>query len=152
LNIEVPVSASHRFLVSGQPPTINMNTRISVRLHLEFPKANDVAVFLFHEDGYWAYLTQYKGGPVENIFNGTLWVDDAPSSVLSYDFSSGVPATLKPENSFQRFQNFRTNAYWTIGVRKSSVASVNDTVLLRSWELNFERDYSLPFYLFLFLY
>ena len=83
-----------------------------------------------------------------NVFNGTIWDDQAPKEATEIVYTDDVPeATLVPEGALGAFIGENPNGNWTLKVvdtRSSEVDPVNDTGKLTRWTLNLRAQDSLP--------
>ena len=127
----------------------------------------DVSTFIFHSfsgdldvtisspAGTVVTLTTDNGGNNDNVFNGTIWDDDAnPGGQVPYVNNNGVATdhlytnlvaapTLVPEEALGAFIGENPNGVWTLTV---SDDTAGDGGLLSSWRVNAQtcRDTTPP--------
>ena len=78
-------------------------------------------------------MSERLGGGNDNIFDGTLFTDEAVNSVVGYPFSNNVVATpLKPQTPFTNLRGRNPNGQWKIWIQdysSSDYGSLNRVVL-----------------------
>jgi len=61
------------------------------------------------------FVINRRGGPNANVFDGTLFSDDAGPSVVDYNYQTNVVAqNLKPETLFSNLRGGDLNGDWKI--------------------------------------
>jgi len=108
--------------------------------------SGNLNVTLTSPSGKVVTITTRNGGNLDNVFNGTLWDDDAdpdsqipyagnPSIVTQHTYTDLVVATpLTPEEPLAAFIGEDPNGIWTL---KIVDAAAGDTGSLNSWSLGF---------------
>ena len=78
-------------------------------------------------------MSERRGESNDNVFDGTLFTDEAVNSVVNYPFSNNVVATpLKPETPFTNLRGKNPNGQWKIWIQdysSSDYGSLNRVVL-----------------------
>src|SRR5882724_10974061 len=101
--------------------------------------AADLDITLTSPAGTVVTITSDNGGGAVNVFNGTVWDDDAgtlnpPGPVTDNAFVSGVVETpLVPEEAMGAFIGENPNGTWTITITDDAGG---DTGSLNSWSLS----------------
>lgn len=81
-------------------------------------------------------------GTKENVYNGTVWDDQAPASALTATYSNFVvQPSLVPEGALGAFVGEEAFGTWTLTVQDQLVG---DTGQLDSWKLNLTTDAAAP--------
>ncbi|OWY19220.1 hypothetical protein C7N43_29665, partial [Sphingobacteriales bacterium UPWRP_1] len=99
----------------------------------------DLDITLTSPAGTVVTLTTDNGGSNDDVFNGTLWDDDANDPVTDHTFTNLVVATpLSPEEPLAAFYGENPNGIWTLTIADDTGADIGN---LNSWTLNI---FSLP--------
>jgi subtilisin-like proprotein convertase family protein len=107
--------------------------------------AADLDITITSPAGTVVTLTTDNGGANDNVFNGTVWDDDAdPNTQVPYTSNPFIPyehtytnlvtaTPLLPEEALAAFTGENPNGTWTLSV---SDDATGDTGTLNSWSLN----------------
>ena len=94
----------------------------------------DLDISLTSPGGTTVDVSSDNGAGNDNVFNGTLWDDQSANSVTTYAYTNGVAAPdLRPEQSFDTFQNENPNGIWTLTIVDDAGIDVGN---LASWSLS----------------
>lgn len=136
--VNVPADSSLGDLVCG----------ITVTTGITHPNSADLDITLTSPTGTVVTLTTDNGGSSDNVFNGTVWSDDAnPAGTLPYSTNNGlatdhayanmtVATQLCPEEPFSAFIGEAAAGNWTLSI---SDDLAGDDGTLTSWTLDIER-------------
>ncbi|HKB01475.1 MAG TPA: proprotein convertase P-domain-containing protein, partial [Gemmataceae bacterium] len=133
-------------VVSGAPLSLQ---KLTLRTFITHTNASNLDITLTSPSGTSVTLTSDNGGTNDDVFNGTLWDDDAdpgnpapfpPSNTFAASnmvtdttyTNLTVKATLTPEESLAAFIGENPNGTWTLTV---SDDTNSDGGSLASWEL-----------------
>ncbi|HPK31559.1 proprotein convertase P-domain-containing protein [Ottowia sp.] len=126
-----PGVVTSTIVVSGAGPWI---WDVDVRTFIQHTFAADLDITITSPSGTVVTLTTDNGGSNDNVFNGTLWDDSAPSLVTDYVYTNLVVApALVPEEALGAFVGENPNGTWTITV---SDDLAGDGGSLDSWSLD----------------
>lgn len=118
--------------VSGAGPVLH---DLNVRTYIEHPNPSDLDVSLTSPAGSVVTLTTDNGGPEDNVFNGTLWNDQAdPAGQVPYTVDNGlvtdrtyvnnqVAIELVPEEALAGFDGENPNGTWTLTIADDNAGS-----------------------------
>ncbi|MCG8404364.1 MAG: proprotein convertase P-domain-containing protein [Phycisphaerales bacterium] len=102
--------------------------------------SGDLTVFLISPAGTRVTITTRNGGPIESIFNGTLWDDDAgdtvpPGAVTNIIslFHNIAETPLAPEEAMGAFIGEDPNGTWTLEVSDHALFETGE---LTDWSLD----------------
>lgn len=127
---------------------------VNVFTMLQHTFAADLDVTIQSPAGTIVTLTTDNGGSNDNVFNGTLWDDDAnPAGQVPYTTNDGLvtdhayvnlvtASPLAPEEALGAFAGENPNGTWTITI---SDDAAEDGGSLDSWSLDFVTLPSAPF-------
>ncbi|HQR39212.1 MAG TPA: proprotein convertase P-domain-containing protein, partial [Blastocatellia bacterium] len=136
------VTVTSQIVVSGANPylfDVNAQTFITHTFN------GDIDMTLTSPAGTIVTLTTDNGGGNDNVFNGTVWDDDAnPGGALPYTNNNGLvgdqlyanltlASPLAPEEALAAFIGEDPNGTWTLSI---SDDATGDTGSLASWSLN----------------
>lgn len=135
--------------VSGLAPNIG---DVDVTTNITHSQASEIDMTITSPAGTVVTLTTDNGGPLDDVFAGTRWDDDAApggvptaaaaptvGNVQVHPYANGVPASpLAPEEALGAFIGENPNGTWTLSV---SDDAAGDTGTLNSWGLDIQ---SLP--------
>jgi subtilisin-like proprotein convertase family protein len=119
--------------------------KVSVITSITHPNCGDLEITLRSPGGTVVTLSTDNGGSNDNVFNGTLWDDDAnPGGQIPYvtndglvtdqAYVNGVPvATLVPEEGLAAFNGQSPVGTWTLTVGDDSPGGSG---VLAGWTLN----------------
>jgi len=128
-------------LVSGAGPYL---WDVGVRTGLTHSRSSELSVTLTSPSGTVVTLTSGNGGNNADVFDGTVWDDQADPGgqvpyaseaglVTDHAYANGVTATpLVPEESLGAFQGEDPNGFWTLTVADSTAGH---TGTLDGWSL-----------------
>ena len=140
-----PAVVSATLDVSGAPTYLS---RLTLQTFITHTFASDLDITLMSPAGTIVTITTDNGGSTVNVYNGTLWDDDAdPLNQVPYNtpsatsnmasdttyVSSTVEGKLTPEEPFAAFIGEDPNGTWTITI---SDDEAGDSGSLASWKLN----------------
>jgi subtilisin-like proprotein convertase family protein len=95
--------------------------------------SSDLQIFLTAPSGMTTTITTNNGGSNNNVYDGTLWDDQAAVPVTDYPFVDGVAApTVQPEGKLARFIGQNPNGVWILTVFDTSPQDVGT---LLGWSL-----------------
>ncbi len=114
---------------------------VDARTFITHTFASDLDMTLTSPGGSVVTLTTDNGSSFDNVFNGTLWDDDANPAAIPYTTNNGlvtdhsytnlVPAAaLIPEESLSSLMNTSPNGVWTLTI---SDDAAGDGGSLNSW-------------------
>ena len=107
--------------VSGLSSTLSSTAVITVQIWFTHTYNGDCTIRLYAPDESNVTLSEKRGEGNDNIFNGTLFTDEAVNSVVDYPFSNNVVATpLKPETPFTNLRGKNPNGQWKIWIQDYS--------------------------------
>jgi subtilisin-like proprotein convertase family protein len=118
----------------------------SITVNTTIPHTNpaDLNITLVSPDATLVLLSSGNGGFYDDVFNGTLWNDDADpldsgdNLVTDRVYVGGVTATpLVPEAALSRFIGENPAGTWTLGVTDTNNNALTGTIT--SWSLNIGR-------------
>jgi predicted outer membrane repeat protein len=108
---------------------------VNLQTFLRHTFARDIDMTLTSPSGRVVTLTTDNGAGNDNVFNGTVWDDDAATSVTNASYVNNVPlATLIPEEALAAFLGEDPNGTWTLTI---SDDEGGDGGSLDSWSLTF---------------
>lgn len=122
-------------VVTGLGPT---TTRVELRTFISHTFPADLVVTLISPKGTAVTITSRNGGSADNVFNGTIWRDDAgaanpPGPVTDQTFASHIVETpICPEEAMGAFSGEDPNGVWTLQVED---LGIDDIGALNSWSL-----------------
>ncbi len=94
----------------------------------------DLRITLQSPAGSIVTITTNNGGSNDNVFNGTLWDDQANDPATDKTYANNVVATpLTPEGMLQQFIGQNPNGTWTLTIQDTAAADVGT---LNSWSLD----------------
>lgn len=109
-----PAVVTSTVLVAGAGPYL-WDVDLSTSLTHTF--AADLDITIQSPTGTVVTLTSDNGAGNDNVFNGTLWDDDANDPVTDHVYTNLVTATpLVPEEAFGAFRGEDPNGTWTITI------------------------------------
>ncbi len=115
---------------SALPPSI-FDVNVSIAVTHSFP--SDLAVFLTSPSGTTVTLTTYNGGNRDDVFNGTVFDDSAPTPATDYAYVPNTPAPFViPDGALSAFMGENPNGVWTLRVRDDLAG---DTGFFIAWGL-----------------
>lgn len=115
---------------------VNMTTNITHTF------ASDLDMTLTSPAGTVVSLSTDNGGGNDDIFNGTLWDDDALSGVNDFTHTNAVTSTpMVPEASMGAFIGEDPNGNWTLGIVDDAGG---DDGTLASWSLEITTCVGVP--------
>ncbi len=83
-----------------------------------------------------------NGGTLDDVFNGTLWDDNANVPCVDYTYVNATPASpLSPEGRLATFRGENPNGTWTLTIADDALA---DNGTLGSWSLGLSTLASAP--------
>lgn len=93
----------------------------------------DLTLTLISPAGTRVTLSRELGSTADDVFNGSVWDDAAPTPVVDYSFTSGVTATpIAPEAAFGKLAGENPNGVWTLEVIDDASGDVGS---INSWSL-----------------
>ncbi len=93
----------------------------------------DIDMTLTSPGGTTVVISTDNGGTFDDVFNGTLWDDNANDAVTDHVFTNAVLATpLSPEGRLAAFRGENPNGVWTLSVSDDAAL---DNGTLNSWTL-----------------
>lgn len=121
---------------------------VDVQTFLRHSYTSDLSVTLTSPAGTTVTLSSRNGADLDDIFNGTLWDDQAKASggdaVTLATFTNGVAAPrLSPEEPLAAFRDEDPNGTWTLTV--TDFYAPLDTGRLDSWSLTLHTTAGAPF-------
>ncbi len=94
----------------------------------------DLDMTLTSPAGTIVVISTDNGGTNDNVFNGTLWDDNANDPAVDHAYSNGVPATpLSPEGRVAAFRGENPNGTWTLSITDDAAA---DNGNMNGWSLD----------------
>ena len=97
--------------------------------------SQDLDVSLISPSGTQVVITTDNGGLNDDVFNGTLWDEQANDPVTDRVFTNLVVATpLSPEGRLQAFRGEDPNGTWKLRIQDDAASN---TGALASWSLRF---------------
>jgi len=120
-----PDTVTSTITVAGQPAYL---TDVDVLTSITHGFARDLDITVESAFGTVVTLTTDNGGPADDVFNGTIWDDDAdPGGALPYVIHDGlatdhgyvsnvVASPLVPEEALSAFVGEDPNGIWTLTV------------------------------------
>jgi len=94
----------------------------------------DIDMTLTSPAGTIVVISTDNGGTNDNVFNGTLWDDNANDPTVDHVYSNGVPATpLSPEGRLAAFRGENPNGMWTLTITDDAAADNGTT---NGWSLD----------------
>ena len=135
--------------VSGVGPYL---VDVNAQTLIEHDQPSNLEVTLTSPAGTVVTLTSDNGGIFEDVFNGTMWDDDAdpdgqvPYStndglVTDHDYTSSVAASLVPEEAMGAFIGENPNGTWTLTINDDDEGTGGT---LNDWGLILETAASTP--------
>jgi subtilisin-like proprotein convertase family protein len=127
--------------VAGLGPVL-LDVNVQTFLTHTFP--GDIDMTITSPAGTVVTLTTDNGAGSDNVFNGTIWNDQATSMVTTPTTAYAnlvVQPTLSPEEPLAAFFGENPNGVWTIRVDDDAALDVGN---LASWNLNFITALALP--------
>ncbi|HOP23504.1 MAG TPA: proprotein convertase P-domain-containing protein [Gammaproteobacteria bacterium] len=107
---------------------------LSVETSITHTWSADLEISLISPSGTEVRITTDNGAGNDNVFNGTVWDDNADTPVTDATYSNGVTATpLVPEAAFGAFIGENPNGNWTLNIFDDANG---DTGNLASWTLD----------------
>jgi subtilisin-like proprotein convertase family protein len=138
-------------LVSGADAVL---LDVNLRAFLRHPFPSDLGITVTSPSGTVVLLASTRGGNVVNVFNGTLWDDDAdPLGQVPYTsnnllvsdaffmLNSPPAPALVPEGALGAFIGENPNGVWTITIADNAEL---DSGTLDSWSLDLTGASALP--------
>ncbi len=108
---------------------------VNLRTNIVHTFAADLEITLISPAGTVVTVTTDNGGGNDDVFDGTLWDDDADVPVTDASYSNGVTTTpLVVEEALAAFRGEDPNGDWTLSVTDD--ASL-DTGTINAWGLDF---------------
>jgi len=102
----------------------------------------DIDMTLTSPMGTVVTISTDNGGTSDDVFNGTLWDDNANDPVTDHAYTTLVTATpLSPEGRLSAFRGEDPNGIWTLTITDDALA---DTCSLNSWGLDVTTATSAP--------
>src|SRR5687767_15161853 len=126
---------------------------MTVQTFITHTFSSDLDIVLVSPAGTIVTLTTDNGGSFDNVFNGTVWDDDAdPDGQVPYTsnqnlttdhtYTNLVVATpLSPEEPLAAFNGENPNGIWTLRVSDDAAGDVG---IINSWTLNFKTAVTIP--------
>lgn len=115
--------------VTGLITDLNLTTFITHTFNA------DLDFFLISPTGTRVEISTDNGTGNDNVFNGTVWDDEAATAVTSATFANNVTATLlRPEGLLSAFDGQDPNGTWTLEITDDLGG---DTGNLSQWTLDF---------------
>jgi len=106
---------------------------VTVQTNITHSYSGDLEIVLISPTGTRITMARRVAGTADDVFNGTVWDDAAPTPVVDYSFSTGVTATpVVPEGAFAALAGEDANGVWTLEVTD---AAGSDTGSIASWSL-----------------
>jgi len=99
--------------VAGLKTSLSSNAVITLQLWFTHPSNEEIAIFLYGPESY-VLISNRRGGRNANVFNGTLFTDSAPDSVVAYSYSNNTVDTLRPEQPLSSFIDKNPNGQWKL--------------------------------------
>ncbi len=154
-NIRIPTSGtrgtrSTTINVAGAGSTI---WDVDVTTFLTHTAAADLDITLTSPAGTVVTLTTDNGGNLDNVFNGTLWDDQAdPDGQLPYSANNGLASDhpyannalaspLTPEEALGAFIGEDPNGTWTLTISDDALGDIGN---LASWSLAITHSNDAP--------
>ena len=101
-------------LLSGLDSTIS---DIDLTTFITHTFASDLDITLTSPQGTMTVITSDNGGNNDDVFNGTLWDDQAGIAVTDHSFINSIVATpLVPEDALGAFLGENPNGTWTLSI------------------------------------
>ncbi|MCC7360045.1 MAG: proprotein convertase P-domain-containing protein [Anaerolineales bacterium] len=123
-------------------------TNVTAQTVISHSASGDLTLMLTAPDGLTTTLTNNRGGPFDNLYNGTTWTDSPippGGPVTDADYSNNVVlAQVQPEGAMGRFVGVDPNGTWTLTIKDNN--SPNSGVL-KDWSLGIYTGYCAPVYL-----
>src|SRR5262245_22158029 len=94
--------------------------------------SGDLEIVLTAPSGMPTTITTRNCDNNDDVFNGTLWDDQAAVPVTDYPFDGVAAAAVQPEGKLARFIGLNPNGVWTLTVVDMAGG---DTGTLRGWSL-----------------
>ncbi len=123
--------------VSGEPLFV---WDVDLKVRILSQASSDIDLSLTSPFGYTVTLTTDNGGNFANVFNGTLFDDQADQGngslsrrVVDYHYSNTVAQKLTPEEPLSLFRNNYANGSWILKIVDDTPG--NQTTLL-GWEIH----------------
>jgi subtilisin-like proprotein convertase family protein len=117
--------------VTGSIADLNLTTFITHTF------SADLEIFLISPTGTRVEISTDNAGGNDNVFNGTVWDDEAATAVTAATFANNVTATpLRPEGLLSAFDGQDPNGTWTLEVTDDLSG---DTGNLNQWALDFNN-------------
>jgi subtilisin-like proprotein convertase family protein len=114
---------------SGQILDLDLTTFITHTFN------GDLDITLQSPSGTLVVVSTDNGSAADDVFNGTLWDDQANIAPTDYVYSNLVTAaTLSPEGAFAAFMGENPNGNWTLRIHDDQGQDIG---LLNSWSLAF---------------
>ncbi len=134
-----PVATLYTSNVSGMGNflwDLDLNTAIS------HTSAADIDMKLTSPAGTVVTITTDSGGTNDDVFNGTLWDDNANDPCVDHVYTNLVVATpLSPEGRLTAFRGENPNGTWTLTITDDALA---DNGTLNSWSMDVSTLASAP--------
>jgi subtilisin-like proprotein convertase family protein len=117
--------------VSGSGPYL-FDVDLTTFIEDTFP--GDLTVTLQSPAGTTVTVSSQNVGDADNVFNGTLWDDNANDPVTTHTYTDNVVASpLSPEGRFSAFRGENPNGVWTMTI---SDADALDNGNVSSWSID----------------
>jgi subtilisin-like proprotein convertase family protein len=148
-NLRIPASGTTGTItstinVSGLDPRL---WDVDVTTNLTHTASADLDITIMSPAGTVVTLTTDNGGTLDNVFNGTLWDDQAdPASQVPYatnpniasdrSYTNNTVATpLAPEEALAAFAGEDPNGNWTLTITDDALLNIGN---LAQWSLEFK--------------
>jgi len=103
--------------VTGLNTPLSSYATITLQIWLVHSYTKECEIRLYGPDGSYIMISNKRGEYYANVFDGTLFLDSALNSVVTYLFSNNVLASpLRPEQPLSYFRGKNPNGQWKLWI------------------------------------